>query len=347
MADGYHHLTYGSRCQIYALKRSGMSVRGVSRALEVSASTVSRELRRNRGLRGYQMKQAQRFSEVRRRQASSRPRKLTEGLWSRIEEQLRRQWSPQQIAGRLRLQGGPLVGKTWIYRQVWQDRANGGTLYRNLRRRGKKANRRGRSGAGRGVIPGRVDIAERPAVVELKRRVGDWELDTIIGARGRGALVSMVDRCSKFVFLQRVAHRTSLAVGGAILARLGPLSALARTLTADNGKEFAGHRAIAAGLSAGFFFARPYHSWERGLNEHTNGLVRQYLPKAMDFTGLGDARVRRVQDLLNGRPRRVLGYRTPAEVFGEALDAACIPAAVVGSPALAGPDPPCVSAALG
>ena len=347
MADGYHHLTYGSRCQIYALKKSGLSIRGVSRALEVSASTVSRELRRNGGRRGYRMKQAQRFSEVRRRQASSRPRKLTEGLWSRIEERLRRQWSPEQIAGRLRLQGGPSVGKTWIYRQVWEDRSAGGTLYRNLRRRGKKANRRGRSGAGRGVIPGRVDIAQRPAAVESKRRVGDWELDTIIGARHRGALVSMVDRCSKFTFLQRVSGKTSLAVGGAVLACLRPVSALAHTLTADNGKEFAGHREVAAGLSAGFYFARPYHSWERGLNEHTNGLVRQYLPKATDFIDLHDARVRQVQDLLNGRPRRVLGYRTPAEVFGEALEAAGVSPAVLGSMALAGPEPPFASAALG
>lgn len=340
MAKGYHHLTYGSRCQIYALKKSGASIRGMARLLGVSASTVSRELVRNRGRRGYRMKQAQRLSEARRRLASSRPRKLTAERWGWIEGRLRLQWSPQQIAGRLRLEGGVSVGKTWIYRHVWRDRSAGGTLYRNLRRRGKKANRRGRCGAGRGVIPGRVDIAERPAVVESKRRVGDWELDTIIGARHRGALVSVVDRCSKFTFLRRVASKTSSAVEGAVLSCLGPLSALAHTLTADNGKEFAGHREVAAALSAGFFFATPYHSWERGLNEHTNGLVRQYLPKATDFTGVGDARVRQVQDLLNGRPRRVLGYRTPAEVFGEALDAAGVSRAILGAAAPPGPDPP-------
>ena len=340
MAKGYRHLTYGSRCQIYALRKSGMSIRGVARSLGVSASTVSRELRRNCGLRGYRMKQAQRLSAARRRLASSRPRKLTAELWVWIEGKLRLDWSPQQIAGRMRLEGGPSVGKTWIYRQVWKDRADGGTLHRHLRRRGKKANRRGRRGAGRGVIPGRVDIAERPAVVELKRRVGDWELDTIVGARHRGALVSVVDRCSKFAFLRRVPRKTSSAVGGAVLACLRPFSALAHTMTADNGKEFAGHRAVAEGLSAGFFFARPYHSWERGLNEHTNGLVRQYFPKATEFTGLDDARVEWVQHLLNGRPRRVLGYRTPAEVFGEALDAAGLSRAVAVAAALAGPDPP-------
>ena len=340
MADGYHHLTYGSRCQIYALRKSGLSIRGVARALEMSASTVSRELRRNRGRRGYRMKQAQRYAALRRRLASSRPRKLTAECWSWIEGKLGLQWSPEQIAGRLRLEGGPSVGKTWIYHQVWKDRAKGGTLYRNLRRRGKKANRRGGCGAGRGVIPGRVDIAERPAVVESKRRVGDWELDTIIGARHRDALVSMVDRCSKFTFLRLVERQTSSAVGGAVLACLRPASALAHTLTADNGKEFAGHREVAVGLSAGFYFATPYHSWERGLNEHTNGLVRQYFPKATDFTGVGDAWVRQVQALLNGRPRRVLGYRTPAEVFGEALEAAGVSRAILGAAAAAGPDPP-------
>lgn len=209
MAKGYRHLTYGSRCQIYALKRSGLSVRGIARVLEVSASTVSRELRRNCGLRGYRMKQAQRLSEARRREASSRPRKLTAELWSWIEGKLRLRWSPEQIAGRMRFEGGASVGKTWIYRHVWKDRAEGGKLCRFLRRRGKKANRRGRRDAGRGVIPGRVDISERPAVVESKERVGDWELDTIIGA-----LVSVVDRCSKFVFLRRVERKTASAVGG-------------------------------------------------------------------------------------------------------------------------------------
>lgn len=344
MAKGYHHLTCGSRCQIYALKKSGASIRGMALLLGVSASTVSRELRRNRGRRGYRMKQAQRLSEARRREASLRPRKLTASLWSWIEGKLRLQWSPEQIAGRMRLEGGVSVGKTWIYGHVWKDRAAGGTLYRHLRRRGKKANRRGRCGAGRGVIPGRVDIVERPAVVELKRRVGDWELDTIIGARHRGALVSVVDRCSKFTFLRRVAGKTSSAVGGAVLACLRPVSALAHTLTSDNGKEFAGHREVAAALSAGFYFATPYHSWERGLSEHTNGLVRQYFPKAMELIGLDDARVRQVQDLLNGRPRRVLGYRTPAEVFGEALDAAGVSRSILGAAGLAGPDPPALAA---
>ena len=331
MADGYHHLTYGSRCQIYALRESGLSLRGIGRQLRVPASTISREVRRNSGQRGYRHRQAHGFAVARRREASSRPRKMTAALWAVVEEKLGLQWSPEQISGRLRVQGVVAVGKTWIYHpqesvsfrslHVWSDRASGGTLFCHLRRRGKKRNRRGRDGAGRGVIPGRIDICERPAVVEEKSRVGDWEVDTIIGAKHQGALVSVVDWASKFTFLEHVTGKTAVAVGDAIRRCLMPVLALVHTITADNGKEFAGHQLLAKTLSALFFFATPYHSWERGLNEHTNGLVRQYFPKSTDFKTLDPAEVKRVQELLNNRPRRVLGYRTPAEVFCRALDA--------------------------
>ena len=321
MANGYHHLTYGSRCQIYALRGSGLSLRGIGRQLRVPASTISREVRRNSGQRGYRHLQAHGFAVARRREASSRPRKMTAALWAVVEEKLGLQWSPEQIASRLRAQGVVAVGKTWIYHHVWSDRASGGTLFCHLRRRGKKRNRRGRDGAGRGVIPGRIDICERPAVVEEKSRVGDWEVDTIIGAKHQGALVSVVDRASKFTFLEHVTGKTASAVGDAIWLCLMPVLALVHTITADNGKEFAGHQLLAKKLSALFFFATPYHSWERGLNEHTNGLVRQYFPKSTDFKTLDPAEVKRVQELLNNRPRRVLGYRTPAEVFRRALDA--------------------------
>ena len=214
------------------------------RGAVASASTVSRELRRNCGLRGYRMKQAQRLSAARRRLASSRPRKLTAELWGWIEGKLRLNWSPQQIAGRLRLEGGPSVGKTWIYRQVWKDRADGGTLHRHLRRRGKKANRRGRRGAGRGVItslalrwlrvPGRVDIAERPAVVELKR------------ATGRHAWApqrAVVDR------------RSSLFFGGcrARSAALGACGRFRAGAHHDGGQRQGGCRGLVGGL-----FLRPF-----------------------------------------------------------------------------------------
>ena len=163
------------------------------------------------------------------------------------------------------------------------------------------------------------DLAERPAVVEEKSRIGDWERDTIIGARHRGALVSAVDRGSKFLFLEWVEGQTATAVTAALTRRLGPVRDRVHTGTADHGKEFARHREIAEKLDAGFYFATPYHSWERGRNEHTNGLVRQYFPKGTDFRQVTPAPVRAVEDRLHRRPRKVLGYRTPAEVFARGL----------------------------
>ena len=205
----------------------------------------------------------------------------------------------------------------------------GGSLYKLLRRRGKRYNRRNKSGAGRGLIPHRVDISERDPIVEQKTRIGDWEVDTIIGAKQQGALVSMVDRASKFTFLEHVASKVAIGVRHAIIGCLSPVKDRVLTITADNGKEFAHHRQIASALSASFYFARPYHSWERGLNEHTNGLVREYFPKATNFHTVEPAAVRRVQAQLNNRPRRCLAYRTPAEVFLPALEGVAASASMV------------------
>ncbi len=210
------------------------------------------------------------------------------------------------------------MGRQWIYERLKADRKAGGRLFLLLRRRGKRLNWRGGRHSGRGHIPGRVDISERPDEVERKERVGDWEADTIIGKGHSGAVVSLVDRASKYALLQRVDRRTSAAVSAAMLEMLRPSAAPVHTITADNGKEFAGHAGVAAELGAGFYFATPYHSWERGLNEHTNGLVRQYLPKGTDLRAVTDAEVKRVQDRTDARPRRALGYRTPAEVLHEA-----------------------------
>ena len=245
---------------------------------------------------------------------------MTEEIWAIVEDMLvRKRWSPEQIAGRLHLEGALSVSAKWIYSRIWADRTDGGTLYRYLRRRGRKPNRRGRDGSGRGVIPGRVDISERPEEVEDKTRVGDWEADTITGSRHRGALVSLVERTSKFVFLSKVGAKTAQEVGSAVLRCLEPVKELVHTITADNGRELAGHRRVSEELGAGFYFATPYHSWERGLNEHTNGLVREFFPKKQDLRKVDPREVKYVEDMLNNRPRKALGYRMPAEVFGEAL----------------------------
>ena len=324
MPSGYHHLTYDQRCQISALRRNGQPIAVIAAQLGRHPSTLYRELARNTGGGGYRQLQAQRWAEARRGQASSRPRKMTPERWAIVEQRLREQWSPEQIAGRLSQQGDLQVSATWIYQYIRADRKAGGELYRNLRQRGKKRYRRaGRTdGRGRGRIPGRVDISERPAIVEQKCRIGDWEADTIVGGRQQGAVLSLVDRASKYTILHCLPDRTAGSVAAAMQRRLGPWRDRVHTITADNGKEFAGHAQVAAGLEASFYFARPYHSWERGLNEHTNGLVRQYFPKKTRWTEVTPEELARVEDRLNHRPRKVLGYRTPAEVFhGDPPDA--------------------------
>ncbi len=319
MPVGYHHLTDAERCQIHALLHRGLSNREIARDLGRDPATISREASRNRGQRGYRHQQADGKATARRQEASAVPRKRTPERWAVVEDRLQEGWSPEQIAGWHRQQGEVMAGKEWSYQYVRADRQAGGTRYRCLRRRGKKPNWRGGRHAGRGHIPDRVDLAERPSVVAEKSRVGDWELDTIMGAKHRGALVSAVDRGSKFPFLEWVEGKTAAAVTAALIRRLGPVRDRVHTGTADHGKEFARHREIAQKLDAGFYFATPYHSWERGRNEHTNGLVRQYFPKGTDFRQVTAAPVRAVEDRLHRRPRKVLGYRTPAEVFARGL----------------------------
>ncbi len=318
MAKPYQHLTYEQRCQIYALKKRNFSQAEIGKDLGVSQGSISRELRRNRGLRGYRFKQAQGFAAVRCSAGKRVARVMTPVLVGRVERLLvGRQWSPEQIAGWLRQEEGIQVSHESIYQHIWKDKRAGGTLYRHLRQQGKKRNKRSGKHAGRGMIPGRVDIKERPKVVDEKTRLGDWELDSIIGAKHVGALTSIVERKSKLTKLVLLKGPTADATRKGIIRRLKPVKAHVLTLTSDNGKEFAGHKKISKKLDAAFYFCTPYHSWERGLNENTNGLVRQYFPKGLDFATLTSAEVRRVENLLNNRPRKTLGYRSPNEVFAQ------------------------------
>ena len=308
----YKQLTYEQRCQIGALKKRGDRDSAIARQLDVHRSTINREHKRNGSEHGYSHEEAQRkFS----RRKFHRPYKLTAETQPLIIEKLKQQWSPEQIAGWLKKQGDLIISYKTIYKFIWEDKRKGGTLYRELRHNGKKYNKRGGKSAGRGCIPNRVDIEERPAIVNEKTRVGDWELDTIIGVEHDGAIVSMVDRATKLTKLAKVSRKTADEVKAALLEKLNPIAPFVLTLTSDNGKEFAEHEYISNSLEADFFFAKPYHSWERGLNEHTNGLVRQYLPKKTKFSEISQCEVSRIEWLLNERPRKVLGYRTPNETF--------------------------------
>ena len=316
MPKAYHHLTRDQRCQIYALKRRGLAQTKIAADIGVSQGTISRELTRNKGFRGYRYLQAHRFAMQRRSARKGVALVMTDRLIVRVETFLcDNQWSPEQICGALNHEDGTKVSHESLYRHIWSDKHSGGRLYLHLRQRGKKRNKRGAATAGRGLIPDRIDIAQRPAIVDAKSRLGDWELDSIIGARHRGAITSMVERKSKLTKLVLLDGPTSKATKEGIIARLEPLKKHVLTLTSDNGKEFAGHAEISERLGSSFYFCTPYHSWERGLNENTNGLVRQYFPKGTDFAKLTESDVQRVEDLLNNRPRKALNYHSPNEVF--------------------------------
>jgi IS30 family transposase len=315
MPEGYHHVTRDIRCQIYALKSIGTSLHKIAAVVGRHVSTISREIQRNTGGRGYRYKQADAKAMERRANASGKPKKLTPEVVVIIKDRLLQDWSPEQTSGRLNDEGIISISHESIYQLVWKDKKLGGTLYTHLRHHGKKYNKRSSGKAGRGCIPNRVDITERPAIVEAKARIGDWEGDTIIGAKHLGAIVSYVDRCSKFTVLQLVAKKTSELVTQATIEQLGQDNLPVHTITYDNGKEFAEHAKIAAALKASCYFAKPYHSWERGLNEHTNGLVRQYLPKSTDFTTVSKQTVQDIANKLNNRPRKILNYKTPLEVL--------------------------------
>lgn len=313
------HLTYEQRCQLYALYKQGLTQDAIGKEIGCGQSVVSRELKRNSGLRGYRFKQAQTKSETRRRDASGRERKMTPDMVALIESKLTdEQWSPEQISGWLRSQGKTSVSHECIYRHIWADKREGGRLYKHLRRTGKKYNKRKSKTAGRGLIPGRIDIDARPAIVEERSRIGDWEADTIVGAEHKGAILSLVERKTRYTLLKKLDAATAEKTGDAIVAKMRPHKRQVITITSDNGKEFADHRRVSIKLDTDFFFAKPYHSWERGLNENTNGLVRQYFPKKSSFATITDEQVERVQDLLNSRPRKTLGFKSPLEVFSPA-----------------------------
>ena len=310
------HLTYEERCQIYALRKRGDSQRRIADALGIHRKTIYCELSRNSVSGSYHHQKAQSLKDLRRHEASSKPLKMLQDTITLITDMLKdTQSSPQQISGRLKKEKTANISHESIYRYIWTDKKAGGDLYLNLRHKAKKYNKRGAKMAGRGLIPNRVDIEERPEIVEKKERFGDFELDTIVGCHHRGSIVSIVDRASKYSFLRLLKRGTAEAVKGAIEKALEVLatSGYVLTLTSDNGKEFAAHEAISEITGADFYFAKPYHSWERGLNEHTNGLVRQYFPKGTDFTTLSEEELAEVERKINNRPRAILDFETPKE----------------------------------
>lgn len=309
----YTQLTQEERYQIYVLRQAGHKQCEIAVLLNRAKSTISRELRRNRGLRGYRPRQAHRKA-IARLAEKARPR-FSSPLWPVVERLIRQDWSPEQISGRLEMEHDSTISHETIYQYIYADKAAGGDLHGHLRCRKKRRKRYGSGRDRRGVIPNRTSIDERPSVVQDRLRIGDWEADTVIGRGHQGALVTMVERRSLYTVLGAVPRKQAGSVAEAMTSLLAPLKDMVLTVTVDNGKEFAAHEKISEALGADVYFAHPYASWERGTNENTNGLIRQYFPKSRSLRNLNQKEVQSTVDRLNNRPRKKLDFRTPHEIL--------------------------------
>jgi IS30 family transposase len=301
----YTHITREERYQIYALKKAGHKQNEIAKVLKRNESTISRELSRNCGRRGYRPKQAHSKSVERQ---SINARTIDDATWQFAQDRLLEQWSPEQISGHA------AISPETVYQRVYANKRAGGLLWKNLRSQKQRKKRYGKAER-RGTIPNRLSIDDRPAIVESRSRIGDWEADTVIGKNHRQAIVSIVERKTGFTLIRKVERKTAQAVSQAMIKLLKPHRKKIHTITSDNGKEFAGHEEIANKLKADFYFAHPYSSWERGTNENTNGLIRQYFPKNRDFTTITQQEIDMAMKRLNNRPRKRLGYKTPSQVF--------------------------------
>jgi IS30 family transposase len=314
----YVHLTADERYQMDDLLREGFSQDKIAAAIGRSKSTISRELSRNKGQRGWRPRQAQQKAEERlARRGAGNVKRASAVAWEFAKEHLQReQWSPDQISGSLKAEGLETISHETIYQRVLADKNEGGNLYQNLRCKKKRKKRYGSARSARGKIPNRIDIDQRPAIVDERRRIGDWEGDTIIGSHKGGAVIaSMVERKIRLTVLTKAKNKTTVEVIESINRRMLPIAAFVLTITLDNGREFSMHEMLSFMLGAKVFFAKPYHSWERGLNENTNGLVRQYFPKKTSFDSITESELMQIEKKLNSRPRKCLGYKTPIEVF--------------------------------
>jgi transposase, IS30 family len=316
----YKQLTEEERYQIKVLLEMGYQQKDIAQYLNRDPSTISRELRRNSGLRGYRPKQAHQFATERRTQAAKHC-KLTTQVVDWIQSLLKLDLSPEQISGYLKSTQGVSVSHETIYRYIYEDKAQGGHLYLRLRLIPKGYRKRYGSYQQRGQLVDRVSIDERPAIVEARSRIGDWEGDTIIGKGRKSALLTLVERKTLYTLIVKLNSRNAMELAEKLTQTMKTLKRKIATITFDNGKEFAEHKMIAKELNSDVYFAHPYSSWERGTNENTNGLIRQYFPKGTDFNAITEKDIALVMERLNIRPRKTRNYKAPIELFmGQRVD---------------------------
>ena len=318
----YRHLTREERDRIHAMRAQGKGVCEIAGAIGRDKGTVSRELRRNGRSGCYGSATAQRRYEERRRACRPRRRLADPRLMAEVRERISEdRWSPEQVDGRMRLEAGGacVVSFSTIYREIAVGSLDGPDtpgrrgFRQRLRRKGKRG--RARKDERRGKIRISHELCERPAEADARARVGDWEVDTVVGPTPP-CLVTLVDRRSRFLCGGKAGARTSAAVAevefGALRGRP------CHTVTPDRGKEFANHAQVGERLGGvRFYFCAPHHPWEKGTNENTNGLIREFFPKGTDFSEVSEEEVQRVFSMINDRPRKVLGFRTAREVYLE------------------------------
>ena len=315
----YRQITSEQRYMLAALRMQGLCSAEIARHLGVHRSTLGREIRRNcTPLDGrYRAAKAQELANG-RRSRSRRNQQFDPSELERVDELLHERWSPEQIAGRLaRSKAGFSISHETIYRHVWRDKKAGGSLYTHLRCAQKKRRKRYGHYDSRGRLAGKRHISQRPASVESRGELGHWEIDTVMGTGSKHCILSLVERKSGLLIIGKLANRTTEALNERAIQLIGANSGPFTTITADNGTEFHNYAVIEKRTHTTFYFATPYHSWQRGTNENTNGLIRQYLPRGTSMTELTQRQCDEIAHCLNTRPRKRLAYQTPLECFHE------------------------------
>ncbi len=310
MKSLYKQLTQEQRYHISALLKAGVSKSQIALEVDCDSSTIYRELKRNTGKRGYRPKQAQTFADSRKRKGNTQ---ITDFCWSYVELLIREYWSPEQISGGLKARGWlDVLSPERIYQYIYTDKAKGGDLHSYLRCQKTYRKRGAANQDRRGQIVDRISISQRDPIIDNRERLGDLEGDTIIGKNHQGAMLTLVDRVSKLTKIRPLGSKNA--------QNLADISVLAlnrwqtHSITFDNGKEFSRHAQISKTLDIDIYFADPYSSWQRGTNENTNGLIRQFFPKNMKLDDIPEELAKKVEQLLNNRPRKSLGFKTPLEI---------------------------------
>ncbi|MEZ8095026.1 IS30 family transposase [Photobacterium swingsii] len=312
----YKQLTENERYTLSVLRKQGYNQAQIAKALGRHRSTISREVNRNscRIDNAYRPSKAQKRTNGRRRR-SRRNKRITAEQLKQVKQLLVKDWSPEQIVGHLKIAGKPTISHESIYQFIWKDKANGGQLWKHLRQATKKRRKRYGAYDSRGRLASKRHISERPASVETRKTRGHWEIDTVMGKGSKHCIVTLVERKTGYTLIGQLDDRTTASLNRRTIKIMNRLDGLFTSITADNGTEFHQYKEIENATGTRFYFANPHHSWERGTNENTNGLIRQYLPKGTSMATLTQAKCDAIAKRLNTRPRKRLSFKTPEESF--------------------------------